>query len=227
MQTSDEIKARLHHGSHELAQVQQLVATIQHLVATASDHIKTIYDEIQVCSDRADLIDPAISALTDQIHALTEEMDRVYSLRNDESDLYLRQENNKLKREIAALQQALTREREEHQARLAASVKSNEELVQRNGSLERFCQMLKSKLNELKEMYESAIIDVAELRATNKTLQNTPGKYHWGRERSLDSTDQLQLSMSLPTRPLQTFSGAVPQLDRSPLAGQWSRQTVD
>lgn len=178
MQTSDELKARLHHGSHELAQVQQLVATIQHLVATASDHIKTTYDEIQVCSDRADLIDPAISALTDQIHALAEEMDRVYSLRNNESDLYLRQEINKLKREIAALQQALTREREEHQARLAASVKSNEELVQRNGNLERFCQMLKSKLSELKEMYESAIIDVAELKATNKTLQNTLGKFH-------------------------------------------------
>lgn len=226
MQTSDGIKAHLHHGSHELAQVQQLVATIQHLVATASDHIKTTYDEIQVCSDRADLIDPAISALTHQIHALTEEMDRVYSLRNDEIDLYLRQENNNLKKEIAALQQALTCEREEHQARLAASVKSNEELVQRNGSLERFCQMLKSKLNEMKEMYESAIIDVAELKATNKTLQNTPGKYYRGRKPSLDSTDQLQLSMSLPTRPLQIF-WAVPQLDRSRLAGQWLRQTVD
>lgn len=180
MQTSDEIKARLHHGSHELTEVQQLVATIQHLVATASDRIKTAYDDMQVCSDRTDLIDPAFIALTHQIHALTKEMDRVYSLRNDESDLYVRQESNKLKREIAALQQALTREREEHQARLAASLKSNEELVQRNGSLERFCQMLKSKLNELREMYESAIIDVAELKAANKTLQNTPGKYHRG-----------------------------------------------
>ncbi len=34
-------------------------------------------------------------------------MDRVFSLRNNESDMHLRQENAQFKRELAALQQAL------------------------------------------------------------------------------------------------------------------------
>ena len=34
-------------------------------------------------------------------------MDRAYSSRNNESDMHLRQENAQLKRELAALQQAL------------------------------------------------------------------------------------------------------------------------
>lgn len=157
MRTSDEIKARLHHGSQELRQALQLLTT-------SSDHIQTAFDEIQVCQARADLIDPAIDALSGQIHTLTEDMDRVYSLRNDESDLYLRQENKHLKRDLAALQQALRHEMEQHRALLTDSAKSNEELMQRVRNLERFTELLKSKLNEMKEQYETAIIDNADLR---------------------------------------------------------------
>ena len=213
MRTSDEIKARLHHGSHELAQAQQLLAT-------GLDHIQTAYDEIQVCNDRADLIDSANSALNHRIHALTEEMDRVFALRNDESDIYLRQENSKLKRESSVLQQAVTRQREEQQARLAGSVKAYEELLQRNGNLERFNQLLISRINEMKENYENAIIENTELKDTKKALQNTPGKYHRGRKLSLYSADYLKLSMSWPTPPLQTLSRTALRQDRSPLAGR-------
>lgn len=171
MRTSDEIKARLHHGAQELRQALQLLAT-------SSDQIQTAFDEIQVCHNRADLIDPAIDALSLQIHTLTEDMDRVYSLRNDESDLYLRQENKHLKRDLAALQQALRREMEQHQAHLNDAARSNEELMQRIRNLERFGDLLKSKINEMKEQYETAIIDNAELRDTINGSQGNPGEYH-------------------------------------------------
>ena len=180
MRTSDEIRARLHHGTQELHEALRLVAA-------SSDRIQTALDEIQTCYSRADLIDPAINALNHQIQTLSEDMDRVYSLRNNENDLYLRQENNKLKRDIAAVQQALRREMAEHQAHLTESVKSNEELNQRIHNLEQFNNLLKTKINEMKEKYESAIIDNADLRDTNaglkdtvKSLQNTPGKHHKG-----------------------------------------------
>lgn len=187
MRTSDEIRARLHHGTQELHEALRLVAA-------SSDRIQTALDEIQTCYSRADLIDPAINALNHQIQTLSEEMDRVYSLRNNENDLYLRQENNQLKRDIAAVQQALRREMAEHQAHLTESVKSNEELNQRIQSLERFNDLLKAKINEMKEQYESAIVDVVDLRDSNaglrdtnaglkdtvKSLQNTPGKHHKG-----------------------------------------------
>lgn len=166
MRTSDEIKARLHHGSQELRQALQLLTT-------SSDHIQTAFDEIQVCQARADLIDPAIDALSGQIHTLTEDMDRVYSLRNDESDLYLRQENKHLKRDLAALQQALRHEMEQHRALLTDSAKSNEELMQRVRNLERFTELLKSKLNEMKEQYETAIIDNADLREAFNVTTST------------------------------------------------------
>lgn len=180
MRTSEEIKARLQHGAQQIREVLQLLAA-------SSDCIQTTFEEIRVCHDRANLIDPVISELSHQIQTLTEDMDRVYSLRNDESDLYLKQENKNLKRELAALQQALRHETEEHQAHLTNSVKSNEELVQRIQSLERFNHLLKTKINEMKEQYDGAIIDLADqrdtiacLRVTVKSLQSTPGKHHRG-----------------------------------------------
>ena len=203
MRISDEIKARLNYGVRELSQTLQLLATV-------TEHIQTAFDETQVCSDRAGLIDPAIDALNHQVQTLTEEMDRVYSLRNDESDLYLRQENTKLKRDFAALQQALRHELEKHRTYIVASTKSNEELVQRIGNLERFNQLLKSRLNEMKDKYESAIIEIADLKDMNNTLQNASGKYRRGQTPSLDSTDDLQHSMSLPILPLLAISIAAP-----------------
>ena len=176
MPISDELKARLHHGSHEIGQVQQLLAA-------ALDHVQTVVDDIQLCNDRADLVDPAFDTLNRQIHALTEEIKRVSALRSNEGDLHLRLENSKLKRDLAALQEA---------------IKSDEELAQHIGSLERFNQMLKSKLNEMKEMYESAIIEVADLKEKNKTLYNMAGKRYRGLKLSLDETDELQLLMLLP-----------------------------
>ena len=154
MRISDELKARLHHGSHEIGQVKQLLAA-------ALDHVQTVVDDIQRCHDHADLVDPAIDTLNRQFHALTEEMNRVYALRSPEGNLHLQYENSKLRRDLASLQQV---------------VKSNEELVQRMGNLERFNQMLKSKLNQMKEMYENAIIEVADLKDRNKTLHNMAGK---------------------------------------------------
>ena len=187
MWISDELKARLHHGSHEIGQVQQLLAA-------ALDHVQTVVDDIQLCNDRADLVDPTFDTLDHQIHALTEEMNRVYALRGNEGDLHLRLENSKLKRDLAALQQA---------------VKSNEELAQRMGSLERFNQMLKSRLNEMKEMYESAIIEVADLKEKNKNLYNMAGKHHRSLKLFLGGTDDLQLSMLLPKPRLQVTPIAV------------------
>ncbi len=178
MQTSEEIKRRLNYGAHELRQILQVLATV-------SDRIQTTSDEIQVCNDRADLIDPTIDALKLQIQTLNEDMDRVYSLRINESDIYLKQENAQLKKELAALQQALSDEADQHQAHLAESVKSNAELVQRIQSLDRFNTLLKTKINEMKEQYDSAIIDNVDLRDTNaglqgtvQTLQSTSGNHH-------------------------------------------------
>lgn len=184
MPISDELKARLHHGSHEIGQVQQ------HLAAVL-DRVQMVVDDIQLCNDRPDLVDPAVDTLNRQIHGLTEEMNRVYALGND---LHLRHENSQLKRDLAALQEA---------------IKSNEEQTQRMGILERFNQMLKSKLNEMKEMYENAIIEVADLKAKNKTLYNMAGKYHIGLKLSLDGSDYLQLSMLLPKPRLQIAPIAV------------------
>ena len=169
MRTSDEIKARLHHGDHELRQALQLLAT-------TSDHIQAASDGIQVCIDRADLIEPAINELKHQIQSLVEEISEVYSLRNNESDLHLRQQNAPLKKDLAALQQALSDEMEERQAHLPGLVKSNEELVQRIEGLERSTQLLKFRINEMTEKYESAIIEVAELKGTHRTLQGITGK---------------------------------------------------
>ena len=159
MQISDEIKARLHHGAHELRQSLQLLATL-------SDRTRAAFDEIQVCNDRADLIDPAIDTLNQQIHTLNTEVDRVYALRNDESDSHLKQENVQLKRDLEAVQQALRLEVEQHQAHLTDSVKSRDELIQRVQSLEQFNSLLISKINEMREKYESAIIEVTELKST-------------------------------------------------------------
>lgn len=126
MQKVDEVRARLHHGTHELIQVQQLVAT-------ASDRFRTVVEE------------------------------------------------------ILDTQQILRRTMEEHQARLTEMVKAYEELTQHIGSLERFNDLLKSKTNEMKEQYESTIIENVDLRDVNtglkdtvRTLQNTPGKSHNG-----------------------------------------------
>ena len=174
MQMSDELKARLQHGAHELRQSLQLLATV-------SDRTQTAFDEIQVCNDRADLIDPAIDTLNQKIHTLNEEVDRVYALSNTKSDSYLKQENVQLKRDLEAVQQALRLEVEQRQAHLTDSVKSREELIQRVQSLEQFNSLLISKINEMREKYESAIIEVSELKSTT-------GKYHRGHSPSLYST---------------------------------------
>lgn len=171
MQTSDEIKARLHHSSHELRQTQQLLATV-------ADRVQTAYDEIQVCSSRADLIDPTIDKLNCQINAMREDMDRLFALRNNDADQYLRQENAQLKKDVAALQQTLRLERGQHQAHLSDAVKSNEELNHRIQDLEQFNSLLKSKINEMKEKYEDAIIDIADMKGKKDTLQNNPRKHH-------------------------------------------------
>ena len=184
MPISDELKARLHHSSHEIGQVHQ------HLAAVL-DRVQMVVDDIHLCNDRTDLIDPAIDTLNRHIHALTEEMNRVYALGND---LHLRLENSQLKRDLAALQEA---------------IKSIEEQAQRMGSLERFNQMLKSKLNEMKDMYENAIIEVADLKEKNTTLYNMAGKHHRRLKLSLDDTDYLQLSMLLPKPKLQITPIAV------------------
>lgn len=217
MRTSDQIKAGLHHGAYELHQIQQLTATI-------SDRIQTVLDDIQVCNDGASLIDPTIDTLNRQIHTLNEEMDRVYALRNDEVDSYVRQENAQLKRDLAALQEALRLEKEKHQAHLTDSIKSTKELTQRVKSLERFNELLKSKLNGMREQYESAIIDVVDLKDTVKSLQSTPGKCHRAYNSSLHNANDLQLSVSLPTLRLPLISMAALHRDRSLLARLWSRQ---
>lgn len=66
----------------------------------------------------ADLIDPTIDARNRQIHTLTEEMDRVYALRNDDSDPCLKQEIAQVKKQVTTLQQALRVEKGQHQAHL-------------------------------------------------------------------------------------------------------------
>ena len=169
MQSSDEIKARLNHIAHELRHTLQSIAT-------ASDRVQTALDEVQVCTDRALFINPTLDALNHQIHALTEEMDRVYSLRNDESDVCLRQENSKLKQDNRALQQALHREEEQHQAHLTEAVRSNDALIQHIRTLERLNDMLRKKLAETKERCESALIDNVDLKDTILSLQGTLGK---------------------------------------------------
>ena len=64
-------------------------------------------------------------------------MNGVYFLRSDDRNAYLRQKYLKLRRDIAAVQQALRGKVEEHQAHLNGLAKSNEELIQciRNLSL--------------------------------------------------------------------------------------------
>lgn len=133
-----------------------------------------------MCSDGVKLIDPTIDALHRQIRNLQEEMDRVYALRDSETDSHLRQENAQLKRDLAAVQHALRREMDAHHAHRTDSFKSNEELKQRVRSLEQFNDLLKSKLNEMKQQYETSIIDNVDLRDTIKTMQNKPGKNSLG-----------------------------------------------
>lgn len=183
MQTSEELRAHLQHGAHEIRQIRQLLGT-------ALDRAQTISDEIRMCSDRVKIIDPTIDTLNREIHRLTTEMDRLYALRDDEgpdngAESYLRRLNAQLRIDLAALQKALQREKEQHQADLSTAAECNNELKQRALGLERFNDLLKTKLNEMREKYESAIIDNVDLRDTNanqaatiNTLQNTPGKHH-------------------------------------------------
>lgn len=223
MRMSDEIQARLNHSVHELCEVQQLLAT-------ASDRVQTAFDAIQVCNARAEEIDPTINGLNRQIHALNEDMDRVFALRNDESGSYLIQENAQLKRDVTALQTALRSEIGQHQAQLTDSVKPDQELVQRVQSLEQFITQLKTRINEMREQYESAIIDnvdqrhtIAAQADTIKALQGTPGKYYRGYSPFLHEADDLQLSMLLPTLWIPM---APLQMDLFPLARQWLRQNA-
>ena len=217
MQTSKEMKNHLNHGALELCEIEQLLAT-------ALDRVQTAADEIRMCHDRADLVDSTVDALNREILTVNEEMDRVNSLRNNESDLYLRQENAHLKRDIAAMQQALRREMEEHKAQLTESVKSNEDLTRRIRKLEHFNELLKVRINEMKEKYESAIIDNLDLRDTVKSLQNTPGKHPPSSSPSLLPFNAFQLSTLLRTLHLQAMQTVAPLQDRPHLAKQWSRQ---
>ena len=169
MSTSGQIIARLSHQAYELHQCQQLIATL-------SDRVQTVLDEIQVCTDHASLIDPAVDTLNQQIQSLTEDMDRVYALRNDEHDSQLREENSRQKRDLAFLHETIRRDKEQHEAHVNDLSKSNEELTRRVEELEKFNDLLRSRTNEMREEYESAIIDVVDLKNTVKTLQSTPGK---------------------------------------------------
>ena len=168
---SGQIIVRLQHQAYELHQCQQLIATV-------SDRVQTVIDEIQVCSDHASLIDPAVNTLNHQIQTLTEEMDRVYALRNDEHDSYLREENSRQKRDLAFLHETIRRAKEQHKAHVNDLSKSNKELTRRVEQLEKFNDLLKSRTNEMRKDYESAIIDNVDLKNTVKDLQSTPGKYH-------------------------------------------------
>ena len=167
LRISDEIKSSLHHGGHELRQAVQSLATV-------SKRIQNAFEDLQGCNDRAELIDSDLDALTHQLHALTEEMDRVWSLRNNDNELVL--EISKLKREIVALKQAIRREKEEHRAQLAESINSNKTLAQQIQSLERFNTLLKIRLNEMKEHYDTVIIDNVDLKDTVKSLKGTPSE---------------------------------------------------
>ena len=168
---SGQIIARLRHQAYELHQCQ-------HLIAKVSDRVQTVLDDIQVCSDHASLIDPAVNTLNHQIQSLTEEMDRVYALRNDEHDSYLREENSRQKRDLAFLHEAFRHAKEQHEAHVKDLSKSNKELTRRVENLEKFNDLLKSRTNEMRQDYESAIIDNVDLKNTVKTLQSTPGEYH-------------------------------------------------
>ena len=197
MQTSEELRAHLQHGAHEIRQIKQLLAT-------ALDRAQTTSDEIHMCSDCVKLIDPTIDALNHEVHRLTAEMDRVYALRDDDgtdngTDAYLRRLNAQLRIDLAALQKALQREKEQHQANLTTAVECNKELKQRVLSLERFNDLLKAKINEMREKYEDAIIEVTDLKDANRTLQSTPGEYRKGNNLSLHSAYDLQLSTSFRT----------------------------
>lgn len=167
MPISGQIIVRLCHQAYELHQCQQLIATV-------SDRVQTVLDEIQVCSDHASLIDPAVNTLNQQIQPLTEEMDRVYALRNDEHDSYLREENSQQKRDLAFLHETIRHAKEQHEAHVNDLSKSNKELTWRVENLERFNDLLRSRTNEMRIQYEGAIIDNVELKETIKTLQSTP-----------------------------------------------------
>ena len=171
MPISGQIIVRLQHQAYELHQCQQLIAAV-------SDRVQTVLDEIRICSDHASLIDPAVNTLNHQIQTLTEEMDRVYALRNDEHDSYLREENSRLKRDLAFLHETFRRAKEQHEAQIKDLSRSNKELTRRVEQLEKFNDLLKSRTNEMRKDYESAIIDNVDLKNTVKTLQSTPGKYH-------------------------------------------------
>ena len=220
MQSSEEIKAHLNHVAHELRHTLQSIAT-------ASDRVQTALDEVKVCNDRARFIDPTLDALNHQIHTWTEEMDRVYSLRNDEIDIYLRQENSKLKRDNIALQQALHREEEQHQAHLTEAVRSNDALIQHIRTLERLNDILRKKVAEMKDKCESALIENVELKDTIQSLQSTPGKIQRSFNLSLHCTDDLQQSTVLPILPLTVTPSS--SLQRKPIrsARQYSTQIVN
>ena len=182
MPISSQIIARLRHQAYELHQCQQLIAKV-------SDRVQTVLDDIQVCSDHASLIDPAVNTLNHQIQTLTEEMDRVYALRNDENDSYLREENSRQKRDLAFLHETIRLAKEQHEAHVNDLSKSNKELTRRVENLEKFNDLLKSRTNEMRQQYECAIIDNVELKETVKTLQSTPGKSHKSYQICGDATD--------------------------------------
>ncbi|KAM0799491.1 hypothetical protein BDR22DRAFT_890382 [Usnea florida] len=164
---SGQIIARLRHQAYELHQCQQLIATV-------SDRVQTVLDDIQVCTDHASLIDPAVDTLNQRIQTLTEDMDRVYALRNDEHDSYLREENSRQKRDIAFLHESIRQAKEQHEAHVNDLSESNKELTQRVEELAKFNDLLRSRTNEMRQEYESAIIDNVDLKNTVKTLQSTP-----------------------------------------------------
>ena len=169
----DQLKSHLSHGGHELRQALQLLPTVVGCIQTAAD-------DFQVCNDLVELIiGPAFEALNRQNHGLNEEMDRVFALRHDESTSYLKEENAKLKRDLAAALEGLRRETE---AELISSNKPNTKSDQHIQYLEGLVQHLKIKLNEMREKYESAIIE-------NLDLKNHPGNYDKCHSPSLNSTN--------------------------------------
>lgn len=59
----------------------------------------------------------------------------------------------------------------------ATSNQPNQNANQRIQELESYIQLLKFKLNEMRDKYDSAIIDVVDLKDTVKSLQEASGEH--------------------------------------------------
>ena len=135
MSSLDDIKAHLHREAHELRQGQtetrqalQLLNTIYILMLlnTAGDRYRTAYEDNRACNDLVNLISPAFDELMRDNHASHEDMDRVYALRVGKSSMYLKEQNARLKRNLAAALGGRSGETRKKQPEFAASNKPDD-----------------------------------------------------------------------------------------------------